>query len=241
MNCPNCGTQVPPGERFCRNCGHEVVPLDKTILAPPPSLSPPPQSYVTQQYNPHAETARDWPPPPTGQLSPPAQPARSRLVIPLVVASIVLALAAIGVLVYFISTRPQDGDDERASSKNETTQPTASPVNSNHSATPTPSASPSPTAQPTATPSPSPKPTPNTQPPPGAQLAYCNDTNVFVRSSPDLNARPITKISRGQKLWVIGTSSNYSTWNGINSNWSQVQLYNSAVRGWVFSPFITYQ
>jgi hypothetical protein len=61
-----------------------------------------------------------------------------------------------------------------------------------------------------------------------------------VRNAPNLNARPVTKITRGQKLWVIGTSSNYSTWNGINSNWTQVQLYNSSVRGWVFSPFVSY-
>jgi hypothetical protein len=100
--------------------------------------------------------------------------------------------------------------------------------------------SPSPTTQPTSTPTPTPKPTPSNEPPPGARLGYCNDTNVFVRNAPDLNAKPITKITRGQKLWVIGTSANYSTWNGVSSNWTQVQLYNSTLRGWVFTPFVSY-
>jgi hypothetical protein len=100
-------------------------------------------------------------------------------------------------------------------------------------------------ANPSATPQtgqaqPTPKPTPNNEPPPGAKLGYCNDTNVFVRNSPDLNAKPVTKITKGQKLWAIGKSTNTSTWNGVTSDWTQVQLYNSATRGWVFSPFVSY-
>jgi hypothetical protein len=100
-------------------------------------------------------------------------------------------------------------------------------------------------ANPTATPqpgqtTPTPKPTPNLEPPPGAKLGYCNDTNVFVRSSPDLNAKPVTKITKGQKLWAIGKSTSTTTWNGVTSDWTQVQLYQSATRGWVFSPFISY-
>lgn len=87
---------------------------------------------------------------------------------------------------------------------------------------------------------PTPRPTPNTDPPPGAKLGYCNDTNVFVRSAPDLKARPVTKITKNQKLWAIGKSSATSTWNGVTSDWTQVQLFNSATRGWVFSPFISY-
>lgn len=250
MNCSNCGTPIPPDERFCRNCGHEAVPLAQTILSPEPLSLPNRPANATEQFNPYATTQRDWPPPPTaGQFPPPvsardtAQPAaggRSPLLIPLAIASIVLAIASIGVLVYFLSTRSTE--DERASSANEPTpRPTASPTAYGSSATPSPnSATPSPTVQPSPTPTPTPKPTPSNDPPPGARLGYCNDTNVFVRNAPNLNARPVTKITRGQKLWVIGTSSNYSTWNGINSNWTQVQLYNSSVRGWVFSPFISY-
>lgn len=253
MNCSNCGTPIPPDERFCRNCGHEAVPLAQTIIArePPPSL-PNRQPNVTQQFDPYGETAREWPTPPTaGQFpslaAPPApgaaQPTgRSPLLIPLAIASIVLAIAAIGVLVYFVSSR--SSEDERAARTGDPTpRPTASPNASVSTATPSPTTTPSPsvTPSPTPTPTPTPKPTPNNEPPAGARLGYCNDTNVFVRNAPNLNARPVTKITRGQKLWVIGTSSNYSTWNGINSNWTQVQLYNSSLRGWVFSPFVSFQ
>jgi hypothetical protein len=106
------------------------------------------------------------------------------------------------------------------------------PVKGNPSATPAANQ----TGQTQATP----KPTPSNEPPPGAKLGYCNDTNVFVRNAPDLKARPVTKITKGQKLWAIGKSSTTSTWNGVTSDWTQVQLYNSAQRGWVFSPFISY-
>lgn len=100
-------------------------------------------------------------------------------------------------------------------------------------------------ANPSATPAakqatPTPAATPNNEPPPGAKLAYCNDTNVLVRSAPDLTAKPVAKITKNQKLWAIGKSTNTSTWNGVTSDWTQVQLYNSTVRGWVFSSFISY-
>lgn len=246
MNCSNCGTPIPTDERFCRNCGHEAIPLAQTILSPEPPSLPNRQSNVTASLNPYGETQRDWPPPPTGQFPPPhsardtAQPVgRSPLLLPLAIASIVLAIASIGALIYFISSRSTE--DERASRASEPTpRPTASPTTSSSPATPTPTTTPSPSITPSPTPTPTPRPTPNNEPPVGARLGYCNDTNVFVRNAPNLNARPVTKITRGQKLWVIGTSSNYSTWNGINSNWTQVQLYNSSVRGWVFSPFVSY-
>ena len=240
MICPNCGTQIPADERFCRNCGHEVEPLAPTIVASSPPVGRPPN--VTEQFSAQSGTTPNWPAIPTNPTyNPPistAQPARSSLLIPLTITSIALALAAIGVLVYFIATRSDD--NERASGNGEKPQPTASVAKSESTATPAPSPTASPTAQttPTPPPPPTPKPTPNI--PVGARLGYCNDDRVFVRSAPDLNATPITKINRGRKLWVIGTSSNYSTWNGVSSNWSQVQLYESSVRGWVFSPFVSY-
>lgn len=238
MNCSNCGTEIPVEERYCRNCGREVEWLAPTIYA---GASAPPQagSRATEQFDPmqtesmtpDTQTAWDWTPPPA--LVPPqtnAPPERKSLLMPITVASIVIALVSIGALVYFIMSK--DKVAEQVPTNPEKPQPTASPIASTTPAAPSPTATP--------TPSPTPTPTPNNLPPPGARLAYCNDTNVYVRIAPDLDARPVTKISRGQQLWVIATSTNYQTWNGINSNWTQVQIYNSTVRGWVFSPFVSY-
>src|SRR5437868_328153 len=41
MNCPNCGTEVPADERFCKECGLEVVPLAETVVEPAPTLNLP--------------------------------------------------------------------------------------------------------------------------------------------------------------------------------------------------------
>jgi hypothetical protein len=241
MNCSSCGTEIPYDERFCRNCGREAVSLAPTMfaggVAPPQSDSHITERFTdplkTESITPPTQTAREWTPPPM-QSPPPSTAPQSRrsLLVPITVASIVIALVSIGALVYFILWK--DKVSGGGSTPPERPQPTASPSVTSPSPTPTPS------VQPTATPTPTPIPTPNNAPPPGARLGYCNDTNVFVRSSPDLNARPVTKISRGQKLWIIATSTNYSTWNGINSNWTQVQIYNGTVRGWVFTPFVSY-
>ena len=234
MNCPYCGTEIPFDESFCRNCGRAVVPSASTVgrNAPTVPFSTPPN---TVPFNPYGDTAENSSPP-FGQI--PSEPVvvqrGNRLLVPITIASIIVALGSVAVLGYFFLTRPKV--DQTTSTSKDKLQPTASPSATNSSATPTP------TVQPTASPAPTvtPKPTPNTAPPPGARLGYCNDTNVLVRNGPDLNARPVTKVTRGQNLWVIGSSSNYSTWKGITSNWTQVQLYNSTIRGWVFTPFVSY-
>jgi hypothetical protein len=41
MSCPNCGTEVPSGERSCKECGLEVVPLAETVVEPAPTLNLP--------------------------------------------------------------------------------------------------------------------------------------------------------------------------------------------------------
>ena len=229
MNCSNCGTPIPFDERFCRNCGREVVSAPVGPNAATISLS---RAAITEQYNPQAETMRVSAPISAGALPPSGSTKnRSSFLLPITVASIIVALVSIGTLAYFIFSKDKGSPPERP-------QPAASPMVSSPSATPSPTAQPS--ATPTPVPSPTSIPTPNNAPPPGARLGYCNDTNVLVRSAPDLNARPLTKITRGQKLWIIATSTNYSTWNGINSNWTQVQIYNGTVRGWVFSPFVSF-
>lgn len=243
MNCSYCGTAIPHDERFCRNCGREAEWLAPTIFAGA-SAKPNPGSRTTEQINdpmrteslnPRAQTGQDWP---IQQIPPVPVVTQERrsLLVPITIVSVLIALVSIGALVYFMMSKDKVAVVVPPQEK---PQPGASPSVQGSNATASPTSQP--TATPTPVPSPTPKPTPNNAPPPGARLGYCNDTNVFVRSAPDLNAKPVAKITRGQNIWVIATSTNYSTWKGVTSTWSQVQLYNSSVRGWVFSPFVSYQ
>lgn len=360
MDCSNCGTVIPPNERFCRNCGHEAVP-PSGMREPQPTLPyAPAQITDNLQFNPSAQ--RMYPSSPSFPVPHAAtpEPSRTPLLMILVIALIVVAVGGAGGVGYVLWSRSAS---DRAGSNNvlpdhfgiflksdgalnelrrrdytdalqardamvgERSLPMAeakptlivyaepqdipvadlklvqldsinsegrlrhwnyhvAPIDGqpnmkqirvagglssgkyafalfngylnegNHRfwpfevevGGPEPSESPQlATVQVKASPSPSPL--PKTQPtpkpptsdsPPGARPAYCNDTNVIVRSAPDLNARPIGKLNRGQKVWVLGTSSNYSTWKGLTSNWTQVQIHGSSVRGWVFSPFISY-
>jgi hypothetical protein len=244
MNCSTCGTPIPFDERYCRNCGREVVPIAPTVYSggagQPSSDSRPTERFIdpmqTESLNPKPQTARDWVPP-IVQTSPPPQIKQDRrsMLVPIAVASIVIALVSLGALAYIMMSKDKAGETGTTSQEKPQASVAPSVATSSPNPTPTVQTSPSPT------PSPTPKPTPRNEPPPGARLAYCNDTNVIVRSAPELNAKPITKITRGQNVWVIGSSSNYSTWKGITSNWTQVQIYNGTLRGWVFSPFISYQ
>lgn len=71
-------------------------------------------------------------------------------------------------------------------------------------------------------------------------LAYCNDDNVVLRGTPSLTGPKVNKLMRGQKVWVIGRSTNKSSWGGVTADWARVQLYDRSQTGWVFSPFISY-
>ena len=84
----------------------------------------------------------------------------------------------------------------------------------------------------------------------GAKLAYCRSNQVFLRSEPHLDqsdANVIRVLNRDEKLWALGTSTNYDTTyirsagGEVTDNWTEVQLYDDpAVRGWVFSYFVLY-
>lgn len=239
MNCSNCDTPIPSDERFCRNCGREAEWLAPTIFGGAAGV-PPPGARTTDQFSdpmrtesltPPLQTGQNWP---IQQVPPPPVVTQERksLLVPVTIASILVAVLSLGTLGYFLFSKDKVGGG--GSKPPEQPSPTAAA-----SATPV-SPTPTPTVKPSPSPTASPISTPVNVVPPDARLGYCNDTNVFVRSAPNLNARPLTKITRGQKLWVIGSSSNYSTWNGITSNWTQVQIYNGTLRGWVFTPFVSY-
>lgn len=75
--------------------------------------------------------------------------------------------------------------------------------------------------------------------PVGSKVAYCNSTNVVVRSSPSLKARKVNALRKNQKVYVIRYSDNTDSWNGLQSNWAFIQT-ETGKQGWVFTPFISY-
>jgi Bacterial SH3 domain/zinc-ribbon domain len=369
MNCSNCGTEIPLNERYCRNCGHEALPLDPTISAGAPTLRGTPPPDLVSHRDAAAETARMWAAPSTGPISAPlptiTPERRSPLLIPLLSVLAILVLGGAGVLAFFLlrdkeagtgaeavgplpdhfgvflrdgetltelrrldfsdaikgrdtmlgdstlaraAARPSlilyaepqdiptsdlklvqlDGIDPSGSVRywafrvspveggrrgmKQIKVPDGLPVGKyalalmrdyinegNHKFWPfqvtegatspgTPQVatmqvktnpSTGPTPRPSST-SPTPRPS---VPPSGSSdgtLAYCNDDNVVLRGTPSLNGPKVNKLMRGQKLWVIGVSSNKSSWGGVTANWTHVQLYDRSQTGWVFSPFISY-
>lgn len=98
-------------------------------------------------------------------------------------------------------------------------------ANSNTNAQPTPPTAPS-------------TPKPKVDGPVGSTVAYCNSTDVIVRASAGLNAKRLTMLKKGQRVFVIRYSENTDVWKGTESNWAYVQT-ESGKRGWVFTPFIS--
>ncbi|HEY6188233.1 MAG TPA: zinc-ribbon domain-containing protein [Pyrinomonadaceae bacterium] len=104
MICSNCGTEIPLNERFCRNCGHEAIPLAATLHAGAPTLRGTP-AELSSHRDAAAETARIWAAPSTGPISAPlptVAPRRSPFLLPLVAGLVLLALIGTGVLAYFL-------------------------------------------------------------------------------------------------------------------------------------------
>lgn len=75
--------------------------------------------------------------------------------------------------------------------------------------------------------------------PAGSRAAYCNSSNVVVRSSPSLTASKISGLRRGQRVYVLNYSNNTDYWRGMQANWAYVQTETGRT-GWVFSPFISH-
>jgi hypothetical protein len=86
---------------------------------------------------------------------------------------------------------------------------------------------------------------PSARRPAGAQrMATCYYNGVNVRSEPNREATLLIIIDIGQKMWVFRESNNYETnylrsaGRDITDNWSEVELTDSGVRGWVWSAFL---
>ena len=75
--------------------------------------------------------------------------------------------------------------------------------------------------------------------PVGSTVAFCNASDVVVRKSPSLQARKVTSLRKGEKVFVIEESDNTDEWKGTEANWAYIQKENGQ-RGWVFTPFIGY-
>ncbi len=86
---------------------------------------------------------------------------------------------------------------------------------------------------------PTPAATSTIAPPVGSRTAYAATNNVVVRAAPGLDARKISGLKRGQKVYILSYSNNYDYWNGLEGNWANIQT-ESGQRGWVFSPLIRY-
>jgi hypothetical protein len=84
-----------------------------------------------------------------------------------------------------------------------------------------------------------PTPKPVVPPPVGSRTAYAATNSVVIRRAPSLSAQKIGGLRRGQKIYILGYSSNYDYWNGLEGNWANIQT-ESGQRGWVFSPLIRY-
>lgn len=82
-----------------------------------------------------------------------------------------------------------------------------------------------------------PTPKPVIPPPVGARSAYSVTNNVVVRAAPGLGAQKVGGLRRGQRVYILGYSSNYDYWNGLEGNWANIQT-ESGQRGWVFSPLL---
>ena len=70
-------------------------------------------------------------------------------------------------------------------------------------------------------------------------FAYSRTDNVVLRGAPSLTAEKVDGLYRGQRLYIISESDNYTSWRGARGNWVYVET-DDGTRGWVFSPLIRY-
>lgn len=74
-------------------------------------------------------------------------------------------------------------------------------------------------------------------PPANARVAFVSTNNVMFREKPDLNATPIDVLKKGQTIYFLDYSENYSEWRNQKARWAHIQTENGK-QGWVFEPFV---
>jgi hypothetical protein len=85
---------------------------------------------------------------------------------------------------------------------------------------------------------------PSSKSSPNGRIAVCKFTPVHVRDAPRLDAAIIADINTDQRVRVISQSSNYDTVfvrslnRSVSDNWSEIEVENTSIHGWVFSGFL---
>jgi hypothetical protein len=82
-----------------------------------------------------------------------------------------------------------------------------------------------------------PKPVKKVEPPTGATVAVINASDVVARAQPNLSAKKIALLKKGQKVYVIGISDDLVIWEGEYYAMMNVQLENGQ-KGWVLKRFV---